>query len=135
MSDDIASNASHLRLTVIPSGRSMQTSPSDESQQVGKAPPSITIKPPLWLVRDTSEEATHGVRTPDNCVPDPYYVAPASRSLPVGGWGVFCTNDEGGHWLFWDSTREGAQARADAMNRHRRASHQTIAEARARGSE
>jgi hypothetical protein len=85
MSEDIASNAPHLRLTVTP--------------------------------------------------PDPYYVAPASRSLPVGGWGVFSTNDEGGHWLFWHSTREGAQARADAMNRRRRAPHQTIAEARARGPE
>jgi hypothetical protein len=58
--------------------------------------------------------------TPDKCIPGSYYVAPASLSLPVGGWGVFCTNDEGGHWLFWHPAREGAQARADAMNRHRR---------------
>jgi hypothetical protein len=62
--------------------------------------------------------------TPDNCIPDPYYVAPASCSLLVGGWGVLCANDEGGHWLFWHSAREDAQA-ADAMNRHRRVSQQT----------
>jgi hypothetical protein len=48
---------------------------------------------------------------------------------------VFCTNDEGGHWLFWHSAREGAQARAHAMNRHRRVSQQTIAEARIHGLE